>query len=183
MVQLPEALESPIKLKDGTVLNTLSDVGRERIIRAIRKIENEKQKKLKQKEHEDLGFRSFNLSSSNYKPWDSTPQKTVAHYELKLEGVVDSLKPGWKAENVIYEVALKEGFSLTCSIEKLAGKAAIYKVTDGEQSFYIDLDPHITLAALKPLNLQKDTLFICCDIALDDTTAANLALQCRLKTI
>jgi adenine-specific DNA-methyltransferase len=31
--------------------------------------------------------------------------------------------------------------------------------------------------------LGKDDLFICRDIALDDELAANLALQCRLKTI
>jgi adenine-specific DNA-methyltransferase len=30
---------------------------------------------------------------------------------------------------------------------------------------------------------QKDDLFICRDVAIDDKTAANLALQCRLKTI
>jgi len=33
------------------------------------------------------------------------------------------------------------------------------------------------------LNLEKDALLICRDVALDDEAAANLALQCRLKTI
>jgi len=31
--------------------------------------------------------------------------------------------------------------------------------------------------------MNPDTLLICRDKALDDTAAANLALQCRLKTI
>jgi len=31
--------------------------------------------------------------------------------------------------------------------------------------------------------VSKDDLFICRDVALDDDAAANLALQCRLKTI
>jgi len=35
----------------------------------------------------------------------------------------------------------------------------------------------------KALNLTADDLFVCRDRALDDTLAANLALQCRLKTI
>jgi len=39
------------------------------------------------------------------------------------------------------------------------------------------------LKDLKPLSLKKDDLLICRDIALDDETAANLSLQCRLKTI
>ena len=38
-------------------------------------------------------------------------------------------------------------------------------------------------AALRALNLGKDDLFICRDVALTDDLAANLALQCRLKTI
>jgi len=31
--------------------------------------------------------------------------------------------------------------------------------------------------------LGEADLFVCRDVALDDTAAANLALQCRLKTI
>jgi adenine-specific DNA-methyltransferase len=36
---------------------------------------------------------------------------------------------------------------------------------------------------VKTLELQKEDLFICRDVALDDGLAANLALQCRLKTV
>jgi adenine-specific DNA-methyltransferase len=39
------------------------------------------------------------------------------------------------------------------------------------------------LENLKPLGLTHDDLFICRNRALDDNAAANLALQCRLKTI
>ncbi len=35
----------------------------------------------------------------------------------------------------------------------------------------------------KFLNLTRDALFACRDVALDDETAANLALQCKLRTI
>jgi adenine-specific DNA-methyltransferase len=61
----------------------------------------------------------------------------------------------------------------------------VYRVADPEreQSFAICLDDQITLAALTPLQLAKDDLFVCRDSALDDEAAANLALQCRLKTI
>jgi hypothetical protein len=36
---------------------------------------------------------------------------------------------------------------------------------------------------LRPLNLTREVLFVCRDKALDDEAAANLALQCRLRTI
>jgi adenine-specific DNA-methyltransferase len=31
--------------------------------------------------------------------------------------------------------------------------------------------------------MTAEDLFVCRDVALDDSAAANLALQCRLKTI
>jgi adenine-specific DNA-methyltransferase len=58
-------------------------------------------------------------------------------------------------------------------------------VTDTEQdrAFTICLDDKLTLDSLRELGLSKDDLFVCRDAALDDTLAANLALQCRLKVI
>jgi hypothetical protein len=60
-----------------------------------------------------------------------------------------------------------------------------WRVTDPDkgQSFHLTLAGKIALKDLRPLDLKKDNLFICRDIALDDEAAANLALQCRLKTI
>jgi adenine-specific DNA-methyltransferase len=54
---------------------------------------------------------------------------------------------------------------------------------DGKRSFLICLDDHLELEALRPLGLAQEDLFICRDSALTDEIAANLALQCRLKTI
>ena len=95
--------------------------------------------------------------------------------------------PGWKPENVIWEVALREGYSLTSRIEKVpdTGKQTFWRVTDPdrEQSFVICLDDTLTLEAVRALKLPKNALFICRDTALDDTLSANLALQCRLKVL
>jgi adenine-specific DNA-methyltransferase len=35
----------------------------------------------------------------------------------------------------------------------------------------------------KQLGLKADDLFFCLDAALDDSAAANWAIQCRLKTL
>ena len=61
----------------------------------------------------------------------------------------------------------------------------VYRVADADrgQSFYISLDATLQAATLKALELTQDHLFICRDKALDDEAAANLSLQCRLKTI
>ena len=61
----------------------------------------------------------------------------------------------------------------------------MYRVTevDKEQSFFICLDSALNLVHLRSLNLTRDDLFICRDVAFNDEMAANLALQCNLKTI
>lgn len=187
MVQLPEPLEEPKKLKEGTILNNIADIGRERIRRAIKEMKGERQAKLGKEQHvEDLGFRAFKLVPSNYGVWLPKQQTTIREYTEKMAKAIDSLRPGWKAEDVIYEIALKEGYSLDISMEMVDLKSAkVFKVIDPDkqQHFYVTLDEKVHLSGLKPLNLSKDDLFICRDIALDDTTAANLALQCRLKTV
>jgi adenine-specific DNA-methyltransferase len=79
---------------------------------------------------------------------------------------------------------LKEGYGLNVQVQPTAVKE-VQHITDPEidQTFYFTLASKITLPDLRPLDLKKDDLFICRDVALDDETAANLALQCRLKTI
>jgi adenine-specific DNA-methyltransferase len=105
----------------------------------------------------------------------------------QIEAFADSLVPGWKPDNVIWEVALREGYSLTSRIEKIpnTGKNNFFRVTDPdrEQSFVICLDDTLTLDAVRALKLPKHALFVCRDTALDDTLSANLALQCRLKVL
>jgi len=94
---------------------------------------------------------------------------------------------GWKEEDVIYEVAIKEGYSLNSKIEleKKYKDSKIWRVVDPEnqQSFLISLDEKIQSSIVKNLDISKGQMFVCRDIALDDTAAANLALMCRLKTI
>jgi adenine-specific DNA-methyltransferase len=84
-------------------------------------------------------------------------------------------------------VILREGFSLTSRVEPVADLpgAPVWKVSDDDrqQAFYLCLDAGLTLETTNALGLTRDDLFICRDVALDDTEAANLALQCRLKLI
>jgi adenine-specific DNA-methyltransferase len=189
LVQLPEpCAETSEAYKAG--YKTIADIGKERIRRVIKKLEKEKEGKLDLQTRtmpEDLGFKVFKLAESNYKVWNSSETSEPEKFIKQAELFTDSLKDGWSEENVIYEVAIKEGYVLTSVIRKVTGKqkANIYKVTDNEkgQSLYLTLDDKVTLETLKGFALTKDDLFICRDIALDDQTAANLALQCRLKTI
>ncbi|MBI3169127.1 MAG: site-specific DNA-methyltransferase [Chloroflexi bacterium] len=206
LVQLPE----PTGNKE---FPTIAEIGKERIRRVIKKMKKEREGQLKLDKPEDLGFKVFKLRESNYKQWDgnltgltekksdkkSSTEDLSGLYAKQMEMLADPLVKGWKEEDVIYEVALKEGYGLNITVEDLTGLtekpsnrkgsgadlSGLYHVTDPdkEQGFYISLADKVKLKDVKPLELKKDGLFICRDIALDDETAANLSLQCRLKTI
>jgi len=195
MVQLPEPADEDSPARNAGY-ETIADIGKERIRRVIAQMQREREGQLPletRETPEDLGFKVFKLAPSNYQLWRGVGEDTPDAYAEQMEHFTDPLVDGWTAENVIYEVALKEGYGLNCRIEPISppltsgvgARATVYRVTDPdkEQSFTICLDNAIGLENLSALNLEKDDLFICRDVALDDEAAANLALQCRLKTI
>ena len=86
------------------------------------------------------------------------------------------------------KVAIKEaGFGLNYQVAGVSEvtEHTVYRVMDPdrEQAFYLCLDERVRLASLAPLGLDRDTLLVCRASALDDETAANLAVQCRLRVI
>ncbi|MEW5786157.1 MAG: site-specific DNA-methyltransferase [Bacillota bacterium] len=195
MVQLPEPIESAKTLDNGTILKTIADIGKERIRRIIDKMNNADKGQLSldtRETPEDLGFKVFKLAGSNFKPWDEAVKADRISldpevYAAQMEIFTDPLVEGWSAENVVYEVAVKEGYGLNLCIERVETikDLAVYRVNDPDknQRFFICLDDKIQFEELGKLALTTDELFICRDSAIDDESAANLALQCRLKTI
>ncbi len=179
LVQLPEPCNSTERTGKAAIergMRTIADVCRERIKRALANFDSNKD-----------GLRVLKLGISNMRGWTGVADKDADALATQVEAFADSLAPGWKPENVIWEVALREGYSLTSRIEKIpgTGKQNFWRVTDPdrEQSFVICLDDTLTLEAVRALKLPKNALFVCRDTALDDTLSANLALQCRLKVL
>ena len=191
-------LQEPIDLKTASGkealklgLKNIAEIGKERIRRVIKKMKDEaelQQDLFNNRETpEDLGFRVFRLAESNYRQWQGVGDKDGEKYADEMKLFTDPLLPGWKLEDVIWEVALKEGYSLSSTIEEqkeLKGNQ-VWKVTDAErgQSFHICLDDKLKAATVRALKLGKVDLFVCRDAALTDELAANLALTCKLKTI
>jgi len=181
LVQLPEPTDNP-KYK------TIANICKERIRRVIEKLCKDQQIELKDSQRsEDLGFKAFRLSEPNIQRWSVEEERDPEPYGQKLVLFNDPLVSGWKAENVIWEVALREGFSLNTrfTIRELRNGNKVYDVIDPDtaQQFLICLDDQIRADLIKQCELTPQGLFVCRDLALDDSAAANLALQCRLKTI
>ena len=183
MVQLPELTpENSDARKVG--YETISDIGKERIRRVIADMQEDEELA----KSEDLGVKVFKLAESNYRLWNGVEEDTLKSYTEQLQIFSGNpLITGWIPENVIYEIAIKEGYRLNSLIEQVKGidRNTIFRVTsaDQKQVFYICLDEELFQDEIDKLGLTSDVLFVCFDQALDDTKASNLALQCRLKTI
>ena len=183
MVQLPEQTDTP-------ELPTIADIGKERIRRVIKKFKQEDRGKLElstRTQPEDLGFRVFKLAPSNYKQWQSIDSTDAEAYTKQLTFFTNPLVEGWSPDRVVWEIVIKEGYGLNTTIKLLEKikENTVWQVTDPdrEQSFLICLDNTLHPSTLSALPLMKDHIFVCLNKALDDTLAANLALQCRLKKI
>jgi adenine-specific DNA-methyltransferase len=184
-VQLPEPLPKP-----ESALQTIADIGKTRLRNASQRLRNDSSSELNLAERvspEDLGFRIFKLAESNFEEWQEADIADGASYVHQLDLYADPLLPGWKLDDVIWEVALKEGFPFSSKIERMdAGTDSVfYRVADPDRSHFIVvcLDDRVSIDAVRALELGKDDRFVCRDVALDDSLAANLALEFRLLTL
>ncbi len=197
LVQLPEPTRR--KRANGTYVEklayklgykTIADLSKERIRRVIANLREKREEKFdfgNANGSEDLGFKVFKLAKPNIQQWTQDAERDPETYAQKLALFNDPLVAGWKPESVIWEVALREGFGLNTHFasRELANGNKVYDVTDPDtgQKFIICLDDKILSDLSKNCELTAEDLFVCRDVGLDDSAAANLALQCRLKTI
>ena len=186
-VQLPEPIDADSETARRGY-KTISQLGLHRIRTAAKMLADDESTMLTDSNGDaaNLAVRVFRLEESNIRRWTGVETKDAEAYAEQLDAFADTLVPGWTPENVMWEVALREGYALTSKIEKreLNGQT-VWRVTDPEreQSFHICLNDTLGIEAVRTLGLTREDLFVCRDTALDDTLAANLALQCRLKVL
>ncbi len=185
LVQLPEPTgEKSAAKAEG--LGTIAEICAERLRRGMAR-PRENGGPAAGGEAEDPGFRLFRLAESNFRSWPAMEEGDPAEYESALERFVDPLVDGWQPMDVLFEVALKEGFGLDGRVTRLdgTGENTVYRLTDEErgQSFHLCLDGEVKAQTLRSLDLDRDDLLICRDAALTDEAAANAAMACRLKTL
>jgi adenine-specific DNA-methyltransferase len=180
-VQMAEKIKPGSEASDNALamgLTNIADISRERARRVLASAEHKDDK---------AGLRCFKIAPSHITPWKGLDEKTPEGLAKQLEIFQDTLLPGWNPEGVVWEAAIREGYSLTAKLQSFTGEkgGSFWRVTDSEksQSFTITLDESLSLEAIRALDLKKESLFICRATALDDTLAANLALQCRLKVL
>ncbi|PIQ78689.1 MAG: site-specific DNA-methyltransferase [Parcubacteria group bacterium CG_4_9_14_0_2_um_filter_41_8] len=209
-VQLPEETEKDSEAyKAG--YKTIADISRERIRRAGKKIIEDglpegyynglrevygykegEVNELRANEREtiekylDLGFKSYKLSQSNYREWNVLTDKddeVTLKKQLKLiaeKPLVDK----YDEEAVVYEVLVKEGFGLNAKVEKQKkGGLDLWRVADRGREMFITFAAKLTQKQVESLALPKDTVFVCLDSALDDSTKVNIGRGLNVKVI
>jgi adenine-specific DNA-methyltransferase len=190
-VQLPEVINHESEASRRGFAS-VADIGKQRIHRVIAKMRQDREGQLPidtRNSPEDLGFKVFKLAPSTFRHWEPPEGADADALEHQLSYFDHGLAEGADPNHVIYEVILKEGYSLNARIEPLDVETnQVYRVSEPENEeaahfFYICLDNHIQDATLNALPLDKETMFVCLDSALNDSQKVNLAMQCLLKVI
>lgn len=171
MVQLPEGTKDGSEAKKAGY-DTIADIGKERIRRVIKQIDekekkdnqlelgesgNEKEQKL------DLGFKVFKLNPSNFKVWDSPDAETDAgKLEDQLDVFADHITPGAEQESILYEIILKSGYPLSVQItnEEIDGQT-VYSIDNGELLIY--LDDGLSFELLDAMAAMEPNRVVCLD--------------------
>ena len=146
-VQLPEVTDDKSEAyKAG--YKTISDIAKERIRRAGKKIKEENPLF-----SGDLGFKVFKLDTSNIKRWEAD----FDTLESDLLGAVDYLVEGRSDEDVLYELCLKLGLDLTIQIEEktIAGKKVSVL---GRGYLVVCLDNDITMDLVSGIGALKEEI-------------------------
>ncbi|MBC7766712.1 site-specific DNA-methyltransferase [Arenimonas sp.] len=171
-VQLPETTpEDGDAYKAG--YKTISEISRERIRRAGDKIGKC-----------DIGFKSYRLANSNYRKWneisDENTEELIKQSNLFIES---PLVDDFISENVVYEIALKEGFNLSADLKQDKGNLKAYMLHDDERRLFVTFSDKVTKEKVLELKLSQDDVFVCLDSAMSDTEKVNVGKIINLKVI
>jgi adenine-specific DNA-methyltransferase len=141
---------------------------------------------------QDLGFKAFKLAPSTFRRWE--PPEDAEELEQQLSYFDRGLKDQVDPTHAIYEILLKEGYSLNSAIEPLSlGPNTVYAITDEPPAPSQDLkglSPQQTTPKAQPRPLRSGddvtapveptpppTFYLCLDDDLDETAVAALPLD------
>ena len=161
-VQLPEKTE-PNSVANKAGYQTICEIGKERIRRAGEKIKEENKDK-EGIENLDIGFKVFKLDSSNLVKWDNTPTTDEEEVKKRIQQSLFYLVEGREDLDLVYEIMLKYGLSLTLPVEerKFDGVTA-YIINHPDYKVLVCLAPNITLSAVEEMDKETIGTYIFAD--------------------
>ena len=187
LVQLPEPLK-PTNKEQKIAADFCDQLGKPRTIAEITK---ERLRRTSKKIFEqnpmfagDLGFRVFKLAESNFKTWDAQGAHDAAELEKQLEMHIIHIRADRSPDDILSEIILKSGFSLTVPVVKLdlAGKS-VFNIADG--ALFICLEHELTLPLIRAMAAKKPARVVCLDagFAGNDQLKTNAVLIFKNKGV
>ena len=188
MIQLPE------KTSEAR-FETIAEIGKERIRRAIEKIQELKIVESKnnplfisEPQISKFGFKVYKHFLSNFKQWKPSQEENAKTLTPLFDNLSDPLVPGWKKEDLLSEILLLEGFPLTSKITYLEDhlQNEVYQVRATDfcaHDLFVCLDENIQPSTVELLTMEKEDIFICLDSALSDELKARLQDQFNVHVI
>ena len=170
MVQLPEKTDEKSEAYKAGYKN-ICEIGKERIRRAGRKIKEENASK-EGIERLDTGFRVLKLDESNMADVYYTPADTPIQTTLVFDALVDNIREGRTAEDLLFQVLPECNLPLSSKIEirEIHGKK-VFVVEDGYLMACFDND--INEAVITAIAKEKPYYFVMCDRSIATDNVAD----------
>ncbi len=183
LVQFPEPLGDSVEagpakklLERSGMAPNIASLTRERLRRATVESGGEG---LPSNDGLALGFRYFQLDRSNFSAWKGDAAEAAGLGD-QLRLFVEHILPGRSDDDIVYELALKRGFSLTVRIEYAdMGGAKVAKIDRGQM--LICVSRRLTQEAVRAMVAAKPASVVCLDEAFahDEQLKINAALAFR----
>ena len=168
MVQLPELTDEKSEAYKAGYKN-ICEIGKERIRRAGKKVKEEAGL---QGQNLDTGFRVLKLDESNMADVYYTPAETPIQQTLDFDKLVDNIREGRTAEDLLFQVLPECNLPLSSKIEirEIHGKK-VFVVNDGYLMACFDKD--INEAVITAIAKEKPYYFVMCDRSIATDNVAD----------
>lgn len=168
MVQLPEKTDEKSEAYKAGYKN-ICEIGKERIRRAGKKIKEEAGL---HGQSLDTGFRVLKLDESNMADVYYTPADTPIQQTLNFDALVDNIREGRTAEDLLFQVLPECNLPLSSKIEirEIHGKK-VFVVEDGY--LMACFDSNINDAVITAIAKEKPYYFVMCDRSIASDSVAD----------
>lgn len=178
-VQLPEQTSEKSEAFKAGYAN-IADIARERIRRAGAKIRTDFADKLAEREKPfDLGFRSYSVGESNFRPWNEMVTDPEEIRQQMLD-IIDPIESDATDESILTELLLKRGISPMAEVENRGAYLFVPSV-----SLAIRLTPDLTEAEFGEILASgaQTVLLLSRALGTNETLRINLTLQAEQRGV
>lgn len=178
-VQLPEQIQEETEAyKAG--YRTIADISKTRIEKVIKKIKDERNGKLNLESRQNLGFRKYTLANSNFKIWRSDFIDSEEDLMSQMQLFIKPEKEGSKTKNILWELLIKNGITLTDKIKELnLEDGSVIYITSDKKIVFV-LDKYTQDTQTKVLELKPKTI-ICLDSLFQNNDNFKTNAQLKFK--